>query len=180
MSRNRTTQIQALSLSASDAAQQRLFRRVSWLVGLTLLAGGLMISSHAFASTTTTAKAASAPASTASSAQVVCANNCGVVTAVKATEVKGKGSGLGLIGGAVIGGLVGNQVGKGTGNTIATVGGAVAGGYAGNEVEKHVKKSTVYKTTVKLDNGTTKELTVSEKFEVGTKVIVEGKTLKAR
>ncbi len=40
---------------------------------------------------------------------------------------------LGTVGGAVAGGVVGNQFGGGSGKTIATVGGAVAGGYLGNE-----------------------------------------------
>lgn len=38
--------------------------------------------------------------------------------------------------GAVIGGLLGNQVGGGTGKTLATIAGAVGGGYIGNEVAK--------------------------------------------
>ena len=36
--------------------------------------------------------------------------------------------------GAVIGGLLGNQVGGGNGRKIATVAGALLGGYSGNEV----------------------------------------------
>lgn len=61
------------------------------------------------------------------------------------TETRqGKGSGLGVVGGAVIGGLLGNQIGGGTGKKLATAGGAVAGGYAGNEVEKNAKKTTVW------------------------------------
>jgi uncharacterized protein YcfJ len=38
--------------------------------------------------------------------------------------------------GAVIGGLLGNQVGGGNGKTLATIAGAVGGGYLGNEVAK--------------------------------------------
>lgn len=37
--------------------------------------------------------------------------------------------------GAVVGGLLGNQVGGGRGKTLATVAGAVGGGYAGNRIE---------------------------------------------
>jgi uncharacterized protein YcfJ len=36
--------------------------------------------------------------------------------------------------GAVVGGLLGNQVGGGNGKKLATVAGALLGGYAGNEV----------------------------------------------
>ena len=38
--------------------------------------------------------------------------------------------------GAVIGGLLGNQVGGGNGRTLAPIAGAVSGGYIGNEVAK--------------------------------------------
>lgn len=42
--------------------------------------------------------------------------------------------GMGL--GAVVGGLLGNQVGDGRGRTLATIAGAVGGAYAGNEIAK--------------------------------------------
>ncbi|MBK4737277.1 glycine zipper 2TM domain-containing protein [Noviherbaspirillum pedocola] len=38
--------------------------------------------------------------------------------------------------GAVVGGLLGSQVGGGNGKTLATIAGAVGGGYVGNEVVK--------------------------------------------
>lgn len=38
--------------------------------------------------------------------------------------------------GAVVGGLLGNQVGGGNGKTLATIAGALGGGYIGNEVAK--------------------------------------------
>lgn len=43
---------------------------------------------------------------------------------------------IGIGVGAVIGGLLGNQVGSGNGKTLATIAGAVGGGYVGNEVAK--------------------------------------------
>ena len=43
---------------------------------------------------------------------------------------------IGIGVGAVIGGLLGNQVGGGNGKTLATIAGAVGGGYVGNEVAK--------------------------------------------
>ena len=39
---------------------------------------------------------------------------------------------VGIATGAVVGGLLGNQIGKGNGRTLATVAGAVGGGYIGN------------------------------------------------
>lgn len=42
--------------------------------------------------------------------------------------------GIGI--GAVVGGLLGNQVGGGNGRTLATIAGAVGGGYVGNEIAR--------------------------------------------
>ncbi|MFZ6709830.1 glycine zipper 2TM domain-containing protein [Undibacterium sp. TC9W] len=47
-----------------------------------------------------------------------------------------KNSPVGIGVGAVIGGLVGSQIGNGNGRTLATIAGAVGGGYVGNEVAK--------------------------------------------
>ncbi|WEN16817.1 glycine zipper 2TM domain-containing protein [Rhodanobacter sp. AS-Z3] len=49
--------------------------------------------------------------------------------------------------GAVVGGLLGHQVGGGKGKTLATVGGAVAGGYVGNRVQKNEQRKKTYYTT---------------------------------
>lgn len=45
-------------------------------------------------------------------------------------------SALGIGIGAVVGGLIGNQVGGGNGRKVATVVGAIGGGYVGNEIAK--------------------------------------------
>ena len=81
-------------------------------------------------------------------------DDCGTVQAVVKEKRKGEGGAVGIIGGAAVGGLLGNQVGKGNGKTLATVGGAVAGGFAGNEVQKHVTSKEVWVTKVKLKDGT--------------------------
>lgn len=49
--------------------------------------------------------------------------------------------------GAVVGGLLGNQVGGGNGKKIATVAGAVGGGYAGNQVQGRMQQNSTYSTT---------------------------------
>ena len=158
----------ARAAAAKAQRQQLVIKVVGALVGLTLVVGSLVAASQAHAGTT--AKPATPAASKASATH-------GTVKAVHAVEVKGKGSGAGVVAGAVLGGLVGNQMGKGAGNTLLTVGGAVAGGYAGNEVEKNVKKHTLYKTTVKLDDGTTHDYTIGRQMAVGAKVNVSGKNL---
>lgn len=49
--------------------------------------------------------------------------------------------------GAVVGGLLGNQVGGGKGKTLATVAGAVGGGYAGNRVQANRQHGEVTTST---------------------------------
>lgn len=71
-------------------------------------------------------------------------SECARVAEVHEETRQGKASGVGAVGGAVIGGLLGNQVGGGTGKKLATLGGAVAGGYAGNEIEKRQKAHRVW------------------------------------
>jgi len=75
---------------------------------------------------------------------------CATVLSVHSENREGKGTGIGAVGGAVVGGLLGNQLGGGTGKKVATVGGAVAGGFAGNEIEKRTRASTVW--VVKMRN----------------------------
>ncbi|WP_315968020.1 glycine zipper 2TM domain-containing protein [Acidovorax bellezanensis] len=45
---------------------------------------------------------------------------------------------IGIGVGAVVGGLLGSQIGGGNGKTLATIAGAVGGGFLGNEVAKRV------------------------------------------
>jgi outer membrane lipoprotein SlyB len=83
-------------------------------------------------------------------------SDCGVVTSVRAVKVEGQGSGVGAVGGGVVGGLVGNQFGGGNGRTALTLLGAAGGALAGHEAEKHVRSTTSYQMTVRMDNGTTR------------------------
>ncbi|MFC5476218.1 glycine zipper 2TM domain-containing protein [Paraherbaspirillum soli] len=55
----------------------------------------------------------------------------------QAAPVAPQVSPLGIATGAVIGGLLGHQVGGGNGRTLATVAGVVGGGYLGNTVAKN-------------------------------------------
>jgi len=81
---------------------------------------------------------------------------CARVVSVHMEERQGQGSGLGAIGGAVLGGILGNQVGGGTGRKLATIGGAAAGGYAGNELEKRHKSSRVWVVKLADRDGSTR------------------------
>jgi uncharacterized protein YcfJ len=49
--------------------------------------------------------------------------------------------------GALVGGVLGHQVGGGSGKTLATIAGAGAGGYAGNKIQQKAQQSDTYTTT---------------------------------
>lgn len=81
-------------------------------------------------------------------------DTCAVVTGVKRETRKGEASGVGAVGGAVAGGVVGNKT---TDSTVGTVGGAALGGVLGHQIEKQLKKRKVYATSVTLKDGSTKK-----------------------
>jgi outer membrane lipoprotein SlyB len=85
--------------------------------------------------------------------------SCGVVESVREVAVRGDGSGLGAAGGAVVGGLLGNQVGGGHGKQAMTVVGAIGGALAGNQIEKRVRSARSYETTVRMDSGSYRTMT---------------------
>jgi outer membrane lipoprotein SlyB len=96
-----------------------------------------------------TGYASSAPVAQAPS---IC-NSCGRVETVQAVQHQVKPSGVGIAAGALLGGVLGNQVGDGNGRTLATVAGAVGGGYAGNEVERRTRTTTSYEVRVRMEDG---------------------------
>ncbi len=124
------------------------------------------------------AKAATPAPVATTPAKAVCAS-CGTVEAVTPITREGKGSGVGIVAGGVLGAVVGNQIGGGNGRTAATVLGAVGGGWAGNKVEKNMKKDTIYAVRVRMEDGsvTTKELGTAP--AVGAPVTVDGGNLRA-
>jgi outer membrane lipoprotein SlyB len=85
------------------------------------------------------------------------------------------------VGGAVAGGLLGNQFGRGTGRTAMTVLGAVGGGFAGNSVEKHLRSETDYQVRVRMENGHLRYFTYRQAppFQQGERVHIEHGTLVA-
>ena len=72
---------------------------------------------------------------------------CEDVAVTRQKEPNDKRKLLGTATGAVVGGLLGNQVGGGRGKTMATVAGAAAGGYAGNKVQGNAQAKKTETTT---------------------------------
>ena len=109
-------------------------------------------------------------------------DGCAIVDSVKSETRKGQSGAVGMVGGAVVGGVLGHQIGGGTGRTLATVGGAAVGAFAGNQVQKSVNKTTVWLTRVTLKDGSTRtfETGASPGFRSGEVVLVDGGTLRKR
>jgi hypothetical protein len=82
-------------------------------------------------------------------AQAARCTTCGVVEAIRTVAVQGEASGAGV----------------------------TAGGFAGHQIEKHTKKSTAWRITVRLDDGSVRTLSqpAAPPFAVGDRVrIVNG------
>ena len=82
---------------------------------------------------------------------------------------------IGSIGGAVLGGFLGNTVGGGTGRSLATAAGAVAGGLAGNSIEDAVNRTDGVQLVVRKDDGKTIAVVQkngSKPFAVGQRVML--------
>src|SRR5512140_201239 len=108
------------------------------------------------------AQGAPAPTAAPKPVMVTC-DTCGTVQEVKQKEQKTKTSKAGMVGGAVVGGVLGHQLGGGTGKTLATIGGAAAGGYVGEKMEQKHNAKTVWVTTVKMPDGSIKTFEQGEK-----------------
>jgi outer membrane lipoprotein SlyB len=108
--------------------------------------------------------------------------NCGRVESVRTVQSAAKPSGVGVVGGAIVGGLLGNQIGGGTGRSVATVAGAVGGGYAGNEIEKRTRTATTYQVRVRMEDGNIRSFPFNNppQWREGDRVRVVDGYLKAR
>ena len=109
----------------------------------------------------------------------------GVVQSIEIVQqqsngIANSGVGLGTIAGAVIGGVLGNQIGAGRGNTVATVAGVAGGAYVGHELEGRQQQSIdTHRITVRMNDGSTQVLmqNVNADFRVGDRVRFENGNL---
>ncbi|MBN2644591.1 MAG: glycine zipper 2TM domain-containing protein [Desulfuromonadaceae bacterium] len=77
----------------------------------------------------------------------------GTVLVVEPVHIEGTQTGLGTLGGAVLGGIAGNAVGGGHGRALATVAGVVGGALVGAAVEQGATQANGLEITVELDSG---------------------------
>jgi len=108
----------------------------------------------------------------------VCAN-CGIVDAIRTVTVNGNASGVGAVAGGVTGAVVGHQIGNGRGRDAMTVLGGVGGAFAGHAIEKNINQRTVYRITVRMDDGSFRTVSQSHapSVAVGGKVRVRNGSL---
>ncbi|WP_175838792.1 glycine zipper 2TM domain-containing protein [Burkholderia anthina] len=112
-------------------------------------------------------------------AQPTYCQSCGTIVAITESRTPGQSSGIGAVGGAAAGGLLGNQFGHGNGRTAMTIIGALGGGLAGNQVEKQVRAETDYQVQVQMESGATRTFTYhnAPPFGQGQRVRIENGTL---
>lgn len=107
--------------------------------------------------------------------------SCGRVENIREVKHAAKTSGVGIAAGAVVGGLLGNQIGSGNGRLLGTVAGAAGGGYAGNEIEKRTHTTTTYEVIVRMENGKVREFSeASNAWRIGDPVRVVDGRLRSR
>lgn len=114
--------------------------------------------------------------------QAAVCHSCGKVESIQVVQQQAKPSGLGVAAGAVVGGLLGNQVGAGNGRALSTVAGAVGGGFAGNEIEKRTHTTTSFQVHVRMEDGQLRTFPTSSQnsWRVGDHVKVVNGALTSR
>jgi len=96
----------------------------------------------------------------------------GTVESIVQDTVQSGNAAVGTIGGAVVGGLLGNQIGGGRGQTAATVNGAGGGAFVGNQLAQ--RQSFVWRIGVRYDDGSlaTIQQTAAPALRIGDRVRV--------
>lgn len=112
-------------------------------------------------------------------------DNCGRVIRINSIGQRNNNHvGGGTVIGAIVGGVLGNQVGKGDGRKAATVVGALAGGAVGHRVEKDNRRGrSYYQIVVRMDQGRTLSFEQSDDYRLrrGDRIYVDnGRVVPAR
>ncbi|HOM11840.1 MAG TPA: glycine zipper 2TM domain-containing protein [Rubrivivax sp.] len=97
----------------------------------------------------------------------------GTVISITQDSVQNVNSGVGTVGGALIGGGIGSLFGGGSGQTVATVVGAVGGAYLGNQAASR-NHTFVWRIGVRYDDGSvaTVQQTTAPALRIGDRVRV--------
>jgi surface antigen len=79
---------------------------------------------------------------------------------------------IGMATGAILGGVIGHQVGKGTGQTVATIGGAALGGYVGKRIGHNMDRADQENANRALDKSSDGQSTMWRNNETGARYSV--------
>ncbi|CAJ0991729.1 glycine zipper 2TM domain-containing protein [Pantoea sp. Nvir] len=117
----------------------------------------------------------SGDAYSASAAKQIQSVSYGTLISVRPVNIHGNDDNnlIGTIGGAVLGGFLGNTIGSGTGRSLATAGGAIAGGLAGQGVQGTINKTNGVELEIRKDDGTTimvVQQQAANRYSVGQRV----------
>lgn len=110
----------------------------------------------------------------------------GRIIAIEDVPISGSSSGIGTVGGAVAGGILGGSIARGrTGSALAGVGGAIVGAIAGTAIERGVTAGQGTRFHVQMDDGSVINVvqTNEANLQTGDRVMVfegGGKTRLAR
>lgn len=99
----------------------------------------------------------------------------GTITNIRTVNVEGTDSGVGTIGGAAVGGVIGSRIdgGHGAWALLGGIVGALAGGVAGTKAEEVVTRKNMLELTIREDSGRTVVVVQepgNESFNVGDHV----------
>ncbi len=97
------------------------------------------------------------------------------VLSVHAVRIDGTQSGLGAVGGAVVGGIAGSNVGGPRGSGIVGIAGAIAGGVIGNAIERDATKQDGVEILLQMKDGARRSViqgSGGEMFAAGDAAIV--------
>ena len=101
----------------------------------------------------------------------------GTIVNVRPVQIQGgdENNVIGALGGAVLGGFLGNTVGGGTGRSLATAAGAVAGGVSGQSVQGSLNKTQGVELEIRKDDGNTIMVVQKQgntRFSAGQRVVM--------
>ncbi|TCV99755.1 outer membrane lipoprotein [Biostraticola tofi] len=120
----------------------------------------------------------------ASEAKQVQTVNYGTIVSTRPVQIQGGENSniIGTLGGAVLGGFLGNTVGGGSGRSLATAAGAIAGGAAGSGIEGAVNRTQGIELEIRKDDGNTIVVVQKQgntRFSVGQRVAMasNGRTI---
>lgn len=113
----------------------------------------------------------------ASEAKQVQSVSYGTLVSVRPVQIQGGDDNnvIGALGGAVLGGFLGNTIGGGSGRSLATAGGAILGGVAGQGVQGSLNKTNGVELEIRKDDGNTimvVQKQAASRYSVGQRVVL--------